>query len=164
MHLLSFCLLLSPALAQQATPLEPELINVVYLVNSSDRTLKPLPKELGITDTKLGRTPFKKYGLLRVPGTASSLRLKSENQLEFVIKCKNPDSLRLYMFTKKGNNREATISSATGTGTIDLSYGVKIYLTEYGESLYKIAVRSLEPGEYGFFKGGIVFAFAVDAN
>ena len=163
-HFLFFCLALSPVLAQQTTPLQPELINTIYLMDSSDHTLKPLLKEPGALDTKVGLTPIKGRRILRIPGSASSFRLKGGNDLEFVIKCKNPDGLGLYMFTKKGNNREATISSATGAGTIDVSYGVRIYLTEFGESLYKIAVRSPEPGEYGFLKGGVVFAFAVDAN
>src|SRR5664279_2359275 len=65
-HLLCFCLVLLPALAQQTTPLEPELMNVVYVVDPSDRTLKPLPKELGVTDTKLGLVPIKAHTILRV--------------------------------------------------------------------------------------------------
>ena len=167
MHLLCFCLVLSPALAQQAKLLEPELRNVVYLVDSSDHTLKPLPKEpakitgkLGLAEPKDGFA--KAHNVLQIPGPGSSFRLKGGSDLDFVIKCRNIDSLRLYVFTKTDKNRKATASSATASGTIDVSYGLKLYLTEYGESSYKIVVRSPEPGEYGFAKDGFVFDFAVD--
>lgn len=167
-HLLCLCLVLSPALAQQTKLPEPELRNVVYLVDSSDHTLKPLPNEPGKITVKLRphlAVPVPKgYDLVQIKGPVSSFRLKGGNDLEFVIKCRNPDSLRLYAFTKKGNNRETTMSSETGGGTIDVSYGVKVFLTEYGEASYKIAVRDPGPGEYGFLKDGVVFDFAVDAK
>ena len=165
-HLLCLCLALSPTLAQQTKLPEPELRNVVYLVDSSNHTLKPLPNQPGKISAKLRphlAIPVPKgFDFVQIPGPVSSFRLKGGSDLEFVITCRNPDSLRLYAFTKKGNNREATMSSVTGGGTVDVSYGVKIYLTEYGESSYKIAVKGPEPGEYGFLKDGVVFDFAVD--
>src|ERR1017187_656159 len=98
-HLLCLCLALSTVLAQESKLPEPELRNVIYLLDPSDHTLKPLPNEPGKINGKLrpSLSYVTGYNLVQIPGTTSSFRLKGGNDLEFLIKCRNPDSLRLYV-------------------------------------------------------------------
>jgi hypothetical protein len=157
------CLILSNAFAQQLMPPQPGLANVVYFVESSENKLKALPTENG---KLVGRVrPTRLRDLIQIPGAASSFRLKAGNDLVFAFKCSEPDILQLYAFTVKGNKREAVVSGTDVTGITMPYYGLKFSLTEYGDSSYKVVVKSLRTGEYGFRLGSkTVFDFAVDAK
>jgi hypothetical protein len=164
-HLLCVCLTLSPALAQQTKPVEPESMGVVYLLDSSDQTLKALPKERAKITTRRGGWS-KVKGVIQIPEPASAFRLKSGSDLVFVVKCTNPESFSLYEFTKKGKNREAEAATAKQGfihgSTLEHMEGITLEVTKYGESSYRFAVKALEPGEYGFVAGWNVFHFGVD--
>jgi hypothetical protein len=165
------CLLFCPALAQEAQPaaqtkpVEPEAMGLVYLLDSSDHTLKPLPKDAAkvVTHHK-GFTGAK--GDIQIPGTASSFRLKSGTDLEFIVKCTNPESYEMFQFNPKGKNREAEVSNAKAKffGGISVQRVGRMTFTvsKYGESSYRFALTAPEPGEYGIVTGWSVFHFGVD--
>jgi hypothetical protein len=145
--------------------MEPESTGVVYLLDSTDQPLKPLPKETAqVVSGRKGLTGGK--GSVQIPGSASSFRFKSGKDLEFVVKCTNPESFELYAFTTKGDNREAVVSTAKahpfGKVTVQRVGAIKFDVTKYGESSYRFVVTAPEPGEYAFLTGWSAFDFAVD--
>ena len=146
---------------------EPELEGVVYLLDSADAPLRPLPKEtVQVVGGRKGLTGGK--GFVQVPGSASSLRLKSGRDMEFVVKCTNPESFELYPLANKGDNRQALTSTAKahpfGGVTLERVPGIKFDVTKYGDSSYRFVVRAPEPGEYAFLTGWSAFDFAVEAK
>jgi hypothetical protein len=162
--LLSVFHVLSPAMAQQAKPAEPELVGAVYLLDSSDQILKPLPKAPAKVVAKPGFGSAK--GDIQIPEPESSFRIKTGDDLKFVVKCTNPESFELFEFKKKGKNREAQVSTAKSrpfqSPTVQKSGGIEFAVTKYGESSYLFVVKAPEPGEYGFATGWSVFHFAID--
>jgi uncharacterized cupredoxin-like copper-binding protein len=163
--LLCVCMVLSTALAQQTKPAEPELMNVVYFLDPSDQTLKPLPKDPAKVVTKhSGLTGAKGY--IQIPGSTSSFRLKSGQDLEFVIKCTNPESYELYPFATNKDKREAMVSTAHAKVFGNVSLGKKssidLAVSKYGEMSYKFVIKAPEPGQYGFAVGWTVYNFGVD--
>ncbi|MGA2350488.1 MAG: hypothetical protein ABSF70_08665 [Terracidiphilus sp.] len=160
-------LVLSPVLAQQAKPAEPDAQDVIYLLDSSDQTLKPLPKETAKTASKVdshsGSTSVK--AAIQIPGSASSFHVKGGNDLEFVIKCEIPPAF-LLPFTQQGNNREGVISSVKtgGFGVVkeNKKFWMPFAVSKYGESSWRLVVKAPDAGEYGFVIGYSVFDFAVD--
>jgi len=146
---------------------EPESEGVVYFLDSSDPPLKPLPKEaVKVVSGRKGLTGGQ--GSVQMPDPASSFRLKSGKDLEFVVRCTNPESFELYEFAKKGNNREAVVATAKGKlfgGANTQRVGaIPFAVTKYGESSYRFVVTAPEPGEYGFLTGWSAFHFAVDSK
>jgi len=146
---------------------EPELAGVVYLMDSTDQPLRPLPKEtVKVVSGRKGLTGGQ--GSVQMPDPASSFRLKSGKDLEFVVRCTNPESFELYQFTKKGNNREALVATSKGKlfgGANTQRVGpIQFAVSKYSESSYRFIVTSPEPGEYGFLTGWSAFDFAVDLN
>jgi len=162
-------LVLSPVLAQETKPetkpAEPELINVVYFLDPSDHTLKPLPKDPAKVITKhSGLTGAKGY--IQIPGAASSFRLKSGQDLAFVIKCTSPESYELYSFATNKDKREAEVSTAHakvfGNVSSEKKSSIDLAVSKYSEMSYKFVVKASEPGEYGFPVGWTVYNFGVD--
>jgi len=159
---------LSPAFAQQTKPEtkapEPESMNVVYFLDPSDQTLKPLPKDPAKVIAKRGFASAK--GFIQIPGAASPFRLKSGQDLEFVIKCANPDKYELFPFTKSKDKREAMVSAAKakvfGGVTAERKGGVTLDVSKVGDMVYRFVVTAPEPGEYGFAVGWTVYGFGVD--
>jgi hypothetical protein len=144
---------------------EPESAGVVYLMDSTDQPLRPLPKEsVKVVSGRKGLTGGQ--GSVQMPDPASSFRLKSGKDLEFVVRCTNPESFELYQFTRKGNNREALVATSKGKlfgGANTQRVGpIQFAVSKYGESSYRFVVTSPEPGEYGFLTGWSAFDFAVD--
>jgi len=156
--------------AAAATPsetqrVEPESAGVVYLLDSAGQTLKPLPKEaVKVVSGRKGLTGGQ--GSVQMPDPASSFRLTSGKDLEFVVRCTNPESFELYEFAKKGSNREALVATAKGKllggATTQRVGAIPFAVIKYGESSYRFVVTAPEPGEYGFLTGWSAFDFAVD--
>jgi hypothetical protein len=105
---------------------------------------------------------------VQIPGATSTFRVKSGHDLEFVVRCTNPENYELHMFSKKGHNREAVITTAkigfTGKETVQPEGAIAFDETKYGESSYRFVVKGLDPGEYAFLDDWNVFDFAVDAQ
>jgi len=145
-------------------PVEPESPGAVYLLDAAN--LKPLPKEaVKVVSARKGLTGGQ--GSVQMPDPASSFRLKSGKNLEFVVRCTNPESFELYQFATKGNNREALVATAKGKlfggGASTQRVGpIPFAVTKYGESSYRFVVTAPESGEYGFLTGWSAFDFAVD--
>src|SRR5208283_3541221 len=129
------------------------------------QTLKPLPKEVAkVVGAHSGLTGGK--GSIQIPEPASSFRVKSGKDLEFIVWCTNPESFELHEFMKKGKDREAVVAHAKakffGGMTTQRVGAIPFTVTKYGESSYRFVVTAPEPGEYGFLTGWSVFDFAVD--
>ena len=162
----------APAAAARATKelmkvAEPEASGVVYLMDSADQALRPLPKQsVKVVSGRKGLTGGQ--GSVQMPDPTSSFRVKSGKDLEFVVRCTNPESFELYQFSRKGNNREALVATAKGKlfgGANTQRVGpIQVAVSKYGESSYRFVVTAPEPGEYGFLTGWVAFDFAVDAK
>jgi hypothetical protein len=165
--LFCICIAVSPLLAQQTNPAEPELMNVVYFFDPSDQTLKPLPNDPAKIVTKHSGISGAK-GYIQIAGSASSFRLKSGQVLEFVIKCTNPEGFELYPFATNRDKREAMVSTAHarvfGSVSSEKKTSIDLAVSKYGETSYKFVVKASEPGEYGFPVGWTVYNFGVDPN
>jgi len=151
--------------AEPMKGMEPEAAGVVYLLDATDQPLKPLPKEpVKVISGRKGLTGGQ--GSVQMPDTASTFRLKSGKDLEFVVRCTNPESFELYQFASKGNNREALVATAKGKlfgGANTQRVGaIPFAVSKYGDSSYRFVVTAPEPGEYGFLTGWSAFDFAVD--
>lgn len=168
LFLLCSCLLLSYTFAQQTKPIEPESMRVVYLLDSTNQTLKPLPRETGRVVSGISSFHSTIKGSAQISGPASSFRVKSGKDLEFVVKCTNPENFELRAFKEKGHNRETLISSTkfgfSGKGTTQRDGAIAFDLTKYGESSFRFVVKGLEPGEYAFLDDWNVFDFGVGAQ
>jgi hypothetical protein len=156
-----------PASASGPQRVEPESVGAVYLLDSTDQTLKPLPKEaVKVVSGRKGFTGGQ--GSVQMPDPASSFRLTSGKDLEFVVRCDNPQSFELYEFERKGSNREAVVATAKGKlfgGASTQRVGaIPFAVTKYGDSSYRFVVTAPEPGEYGFLTGWSAFHFAVDSK
>ena len=187
---LSMCLALSPLRAQEtqgtaetkptqqekpapaapgkpeAKPSDPELLGAVYFLDPGDQSLKPLPKEPAKVVAKAsGFRGNKRF--IQIPGSASTFRLKSGQDLVFVIKCTDPENYELYPFEGKKDKRETLVAKAT-TGTFlktsveRLDNTIKMDVSKYGEMSYRFVVKAPEPGEYGFPVKWDVYNFGVD--
>ncbi len=155
-----------PGDAVAAKPADPEVMSVVYQLESPGQPLKTLPQERGkiVTHHKGfgGAT-----GSIQIPGAASTYHLKAGQELVFVVKTTNPESFKLYLFEVKGKNREALISSAKagffgGVSSQNVGQQVTVDVSKYGEMSYKLSVKNIKPGEYGFVNDWNVFHFAVE--
>ena len=155
----------APAAAPSAKPVEPDAMGEVYFLDSSNQSLKLLPKDPAkVVTHHTGLLSAK--GDIQIPGTASSFRLKSGKDVEFVVKCTNPETYHVYPFVRKGKNREAEVSKAKALINVtEQQVGpMTIVVSKYGESSYRFTMTAPEPGEYGFIVGWSVYHFGVDAS
>ena len=169
LYLLCSCLVFSQAFAQQAEAYRTGVDETVYFLDSTDQTLKPLPRETGKAMTNQPHPNLRAQKMsTQISGPASSFRLKSGKDLEFVVKCTNPENYELHAFKIKGKNREALISTSkvrfSGNETMQRENVIAFDETKYGESSYRFVVKGLAPGEYAFLDDWNVFDFAVDAQ
>jgi hypothetical protein len=158
----------APTSAPSATrPTEPDVAEKVYLLDSSDRSLKLLPEApaKAVTHHK-GITGA--AGVIQIPGPTSSFRVKGGTDLEFVVKCTDPGAFELYAFPTKGENREAVVSKAKGHllgGVSAQTAGlIPVQVSKYSDTSYRFVLKAPEPGEYGFAVGWSVFDFGVDSK
>jgi hypothetical protein len=145
--------------------LEAPSIGVVYLLDSSNQTLKPLPDEPWRVQ---GRNDA---GIVEVAGERSYVRIASDKP-EFVFKIGNPENAKLYAFNvdakfsvdaKPTNRRWFSLIHKIGRKT-ETSPGIPVEITRFGESSYKIVpTLSLRPGEYAILLSGTrLFSFGID--
>jgi hypothetical protein len=161
-------LVLSPVLAQQAKPAEPDTQDVIYLLNSSDQSLKPLPMEPSKPASKAeihgGITHIKVA--IQIPGSTSSFHVKGGNDLEFVVKCESFPAYQLLAFTNQGDHREGLIATSAAQAFVGVTdkktFLLKFAVSKYGDSSYRLEFKAPDAGEYGFVVGNNVYDFAVD--
>lgn len=168
LFLLCSCLVFSHAFAQQTKPIEPESMRLVYLLNSTDQTLKPLPRETAKLSAGKGAFSATVKKTAQIAGPASTFRIKSGRDLEFVVKCTNPENYELHLFQQKGKNRETVVTTVkigfNGRETAQPVGAIAFDETKYGESSYRFVVKGLAPGEYAFLDDWNVFDFGIDAQ
>lgn len=160
---------------KQITQAEPAA--TVDLVEP-DQSLKPLPDESVKMVSRPGFSYSKKNAQILEP--SSAVRLKRGQDLVFVVHCTERDSVRLFAFKKKGYNREAKVDTkaivpipvyaklpyARVMGVpvaviVDTpANGIPFQVTKTGGNTYRIVVKDLKPGEYGFL---VSWSF-IDAN
>ena len=168
LYLLAGCFLSSYALGQDKTkPADPPTMETVYLLDPANHDLKPLAKDPAkVVSGRKGFSGGK--GAIQIPAPASSFRVKSGKDLEFVVTCPDPARYELFAFTPKGNNREALVATAKGKffggATTERVGRLPFEVSKYGESSYRFVLKAPQPGEYGFAVGWFVYNFAVDAN
>ena len=154
-----------PAETPAAKPADPEGMSILYQL-LPDQPLKALPQEKGkVVTHKKGFSGA--TGHIQNPGTASTYRLKAGQELVFVVKTTNPEGFKLYPFEVRGKNREALMSAAKagffgGVSSQNVGQNVTLDISKYGEMSYKIKVKDLKPGEYGFLNDWTVFHFGVE--
>jgi hypothetical protein len=84
------------------------------------------------------------------------LRIKGGKDIEFVVLKSAPESFHLYPFTKKGKDRQAPIEIVKpaigpfGRASKQEVPPMEVDISKYGELSYRLLVRALGPGEYGF--------------
>jgi plastocyanin len=121
----------------------------VSYLDPSSQTPKPLPTE---TSKMRGLYPV----TVEIPGTASSFRIAAGSKPTFTYKAvgdHNITDTNIFRISIKGKNRQFV---AKGPIAVDRS--------KDGDSSYKVTVSlPVEPGEYAFVTGDVVFSFGVDA-
>jgi hypothetical protein len=142
-------------------------MGIIYLLDSTDQTLKPLPKETPKRVTG-GKGFASRNTFVQVPEPASSFRVKGGRDLEFVVKSSNPEGIHLYAFKAKGKNRQALVGTSSPKGLRGVSTQqlgqITLDITKYGELSYRLVMKAPAVGEYGFVIGWSAFDFGVDPN
>ena len=156
---------LSSCEAQSASskPLEPTSIGVVFFLNSSSQTLKPLQDEAWKAQ---GNGFFTATGSIQVSGESSSVRIAASDKTEFVFNIEHPQNARLYRFTQKKHQRYFEIVKISHGGrTRENLPGIPVDITKFGESSYRLVPQSpLSPGEYVILTGPKIFSFGIDPD
>jgi hypothetical protein len=166
MRILVLALLLTISLgscgAQSAVPkpVEPAAIGEAFRLDASNQALLPLPNEQWKAKGKVGW--IGSTGVVVLPGDHSAFRIKAGEITEFVFKTEHPESVRIYPFTLKKNDREYALVVFRGRSRETLQ-GVPVEITKFGESSYKLTSKSpLASGEYAIDLAGKLYSFGVD--
>jgi len=148
--------------AARAPVAEPESIGVVFYLDPESRAMKELPLEEWKAQGHSGWMTV--TGSLVVRGETSSFHVSQNYPTEFVFRIGNPEAIKLYRFTQKGEKREFVAVTAKGRSR-QTDPGIPVDVTKYGESSYKLKPRSpLGPGEYAIVTAEKVYSFGVDAG
>lgn len=183
MHLPAcLCLLLMPfriAGSQEAQRvMEPEYLGQPHSLNPINGSLIPLDRQVAVMKTRLKALGYGgATGAYEVKGAKSSVRLRSDQKMEFVVRVASlqvdPSSViqLVSLQAEKDKRRLVTVKvSPLGIGgsTTDNNAGaIQFNTTKHGESSLKIApAQPLAPGEYAFKAPGaseVFYCFGVDA-
>jgi hypothetical protein len=145
-------------------PLDAPSIGVVYFLDSSSHTLESLPDEPWRVHRRQDAE------IIEVAGERSYVRITS-NKPEFVFKIGNPENAYLYAFNiddkfsvdeNPTNRRWFSLIHKIGQ-TKEVSSGIPVEITKFGESSYRIVpTLSLRPGEYAIVLSTKLFSFGID--
>ncbi|MGA3159666.1 MAG: hypothetical protein ABSC77_00500 [Terracidiphilus sp.] len=143
-------------------PVEPAAIGVIFRLDPSTQGFKPLPNEQWKAKGKAGWTTA--TGFLIVSGESSTFRIKAGESTEFVFILGNPESVSIYRFDQKKNERQFEMVKLRSNGRERENIpGIPTDLTKYGDTSYKLVPKSpLTPGEYAIEFGNKVFTFGID--
>jgi hypothetical protein len=140
---------------------QPDLTGVVYYLDPSSQTLKPLKLE-DTTSTHISASPFsgKANSSLKIPGRASSFRIDTDTRPAFISRCGEVDHIKLYPMIVSRNERGCQTNKGKGVNTFAY-WGLDMRITRYGDS-YKLVPRDpLEPGEYILMTNERAFSFGL---
>jgi hypothetical protein len=143
-------------------PVEPAAIGEAFHLDSSGQALTPLPEEQWKAKGKAGWTSS--TGILQISGERSLFRMKAQDNEEFIFKTEHPESIRLYPFTTRKNQRQYEVVKLKGMGRErETRLGTPVEITKFGESSYKLVPKSpLAPAEYAIDIAGRLFTFGID--
>jgi len=140
--------------SQEKKVTEPEMINVIYYLDSVNNKLIPLERQIAKTKTKrsmLGYAGIKK--IKEIEGIKSTFILKSDMNQEFIVQLPvgiDPAKIQLFQFDIKKDKRilllqRTFLTQTAGPGPIQIN------ITKYGQSSYKLTpMNKLECEEFGF--------------
>ena len=151
--------------AQDSKPLVPELLGVVYHLDSEKATLVPLERQPAHIVSKGATFLFGTYKRrVEVQGARSPVRFAAGQKLEFVV---STEQVQLYRLASKQKKREALLTSSTVLVVAERTKTnlsvMAIDMRPYGSAIKITPAESLTPGEYGFRIGNEMFCFGVDA-
>ncbi len=171
--LLAFSLGSCGAQTTSSKPVEVPSVGVIYVLDSSNQALKPLPDEAfkgghsSVFKTAYGKSPM--TGSFDVSGAHSSFRIAA-GKPEFVFTFGSPENAILYVSTDSKNERRfASVQINRDNSVVNLP-GIPVVLTQFGNSSYKLVPASpLHPGEYAIVLRGSpqakdkkIFTFGID--
>lgn len=162
---------------------EPDFIGETVIVNE-DGTTTPLEKQMVTITARanagmyLGGIGGKVRQRVEIPGCCSSVRIKSGNNSQFIVRAvdNQSDPLAVITFFKMESTKKIRRAEIASTSTFGVSKsGTLDYVSfqgkKYKESSYLLKTAPLEPGEYGITvsnpnskdeKNIVVATFAVD--
>jgi hypothetical protein len=141
-------------------PVEPAAIGEAFRLDPSNQALIPLPDEQWKAKGKPGW--ISATGIVELTGEHSTFRIKAGETIEFVFKTEHAESVRIYPFTPKKNQRDYALVVFRGRSRETLQ-GVPVEITKFGDSSYKLTPKSPLPiGEYAIDLAGKLFSFGVD--
>lgn len=149
---------------EAAKAAEPELIGVIYLLDSTTQTLKRLPKEEYKRHNNIGWSTV--TPVVKISGLSSSFRISVHDKPTFIIKASEDqaEKVKLFKFAIKGEDREYEIGKSKHRD-FEPNEGTPVDLTKFGESSYKLTPSvPLDPGEYALAMTDRVFTFGIDAS
>lgn len=149
----------SPLAAQDKKIAEPEMIGVVYYIDSVAGSLIPLERQIAKIKSGI------RFQSAQINGEKSPVRPTSQRP-EFVVRLAagvDPNKFKLTPFAKTKGKRDLKLLALVGNPNFELLCDV----TKFGESSYKIKpAKELLVGEYGFSPtdSNDVFAFGIDSG
>lgn len=171
---LMFCALVAVA---QETVAEPEFADAFFRLDSGK--LVPLERQTAAIQGKAsGFIVMSMKASWEIPGTKSSVRFRSDQPLDFVVRSPlvqsavNPSTFYfLRKLNRKKKARELIVMNghaSPGSATINNNPGqdaLPVTFARYGASSLKMTTEALPPGEYvlsGPYGQTSVFCFGVD--
>jgi hypothetical protein len=160
---LSLCAI--TAISQERKLPEPESIGVFYYLDAVNESLLPLDRQVAVGKK---RGLIKEQIVVQLVGEKSSVRLKTNQKMEFVVNLPNgidPNKYHLYLFDVKKGKREIVLAQSTMTGAKSNFVQVPCNITKFGGAYKFTPSQTLAAGEYGFFPNDSndSFSFGIDA-
>lgn len=149
---------------KETAELSIDLMNHVYVYNSTSKTAKPLDKAVAGIRSK--QTPFNGSIMLEIDGARASIRLSSTEAGSFAINTGGATmpELMLYKLKAGKSKREVASMRVTPGGVKTGENVVSLNITKLGDGIYQVSPgKTLEKGEYFFTTKPASNATTVDA-
>jgi hypothetical protein len=153
-------------------PHEPDVLGVVFYLDSAAQTITPLPREYWssvATGRTTGFASGSAIGSLQFPGSHSSFRVHAIDKTEFVFNLADPSHVQLFSCRENLEKRVRIIDtvSVTKSGAFHPTFtntpiaGIDIQIVRYGASSYKLIAKDLAAGEYMILTGSAAYSFFI---
>ena len=144
-------------------PIEPDVLGVVFLLDSSNHVLQPLSNERWKAQGKRSGW-FSAAGFIEIAGEHPEVRVASSRKIELIFNVSHPEDVKLYQSLQKKDQRLfEMVKVGPGGRTREPIPGLPVVLTKYGQSSFKLVPMSpLVPGEYAVIYDGTVMSFGID--